>query len=76
MIRVGRIKWDEDDIHAIDTMRLQVLTLDSQRVLGLISLDEYNRALSDIVARVDALEVKYGIREHIPGPGLDARSDR
>ena len=62
MIKLGKVKWDEDDLHAINTMRLQVLTLDSQRRLNLIGSEEYQRSLIDITARIEALEVKYGLR--------------
>lgn len=61
-IKLGKVKWDEDDLHAINTLRQQVLTLDSQRCLGLIGAEEYQRALIDITSRVEALEAKYEIR--------------
>ena len=60
--RVGRIKWDSDDMYAINTMRTQILTLDSEYRLNMITTPEYQKALADIVARVEALEAKYGLR--------------
>lgn len=62
MIKLGKVKWDEDDLHAINTLRQQVLALDSQRRLGLIGLEEYQLSLIDITSRVEALEAKYEIR--------------
>ena len=61
-IRLGRVKWDGDDIEAINTMRKEVLAMESGYRLHMVTYEEYQQVLADISARVDALEVKYGLR--------------
>lgn len=63
MLRVGRIKWDTDDVDAIRILREMVLTADSQLQLGTMTGTEYLRVLADVSERVDALEVKYGCND-------------
>ena len=62
-IRLGRVKWDGDDIDAINTMRKEVLAMESGYRLQMVTYQEYQEVLADISARIDALEVKYGLRE-------------
>lgn len=59
MIRVGRIKWDDDDVDAIRILRQQVLAAESHYRLGDMTGTEYLQVLADVSAQIDRLEDKY-----------------
>lgn len=61
MLKLGRIKWDADDVDAIHILQQQVIAAESQYRLGQMSGTEYLKALAAVSERVDILEDKYDI---------------
>lgn len=61
IFKKGVKKMVVDDRNLLRSLRLQVESVKSSYVLGLIGEAEYNILLSNISEQVEAMEVRYGI---------------
>ena len=61
IFKKGVKKMVVDDRNLLRSLRLQVESVKSSYVLGLIGEAEYNILLSNISDQVEVMEVKYGI---------------
>ena len=59
--RKKKINASDEDRYAIKYLRQRILVNNNQLSLGLISEDEYEKELKDIVKQVLSLEAKYGL---------------
>ena len=59
--RKKKINASDADRYAIKYLRQRILVNNNQLSLGLISEDEYEQELKDIVKQVLSLEAKYGL---------------
>lgn len=59
--RKKKINASDEDRYAIKYLRQRILVNNNQLSLGLITEDEYEKELKDIVKQVLSLEAKYGL---------------
>ena len=59
-----KVKASDEDKHLLRVLRQAININDYQYNLGMITEDEYNSVIEDVVSKVSMLEGKYGLRDN------------